>query len=305
MADNKRHSKYPLEHRILIVDDERDFVEILTDILKSRGYIIESANSVVEARKIIEGFDADVALLDIRLGLESGLNLLSWINENRSSTICVMMTAYAAITTAIEAIQAGAYDYLRKPIEAQELLITLDRCFEKIRLENERDIAESTLKEKNKELVDINERLRSIVKSTHSLTAASGIGEMGRILLDEFADNMAVEGGSLYFVEDDSLILAHTLDPGHAPKKIPLPLKKDTILDQAMRTGEVILIKDIEQSGKFQKSGWKGYSDGSLLVFPLPDPKGNIKGFITLHNKSQSAFTVQDSEIGQILASYS
>ncbi|GEM_PF-349934 len=292
------------DRRIFIVDDERDFVDSLTDILKSRGYLVEAANSVEEVRKKIEDFDADAALIDIRLGRESGIDLLSWLNGKRPSMLCVMMTAYAAADTAIEAIQQGAYDYLRKPLEPQELLATLDRCFERIRLERERDAAEYALREKNRELIKTNERFSEIVKSARRLKTGSEIKEMGRILLDEFAESMEVGGGSLYIVEDNSLVLAHSLDPGHAAERIPLPLEKGTILEKAVREGGVKLIKDIEKTGGLKKSGWNGYKDGSLLIFTLTDSTEEIKGVITLHNKAQSSFNDKDSEIGQILASF-
>jgi len=133
------------ERRILIVDDEKDFVLSLEDILESRGYCVEKAHSRKSAWEKIIHFDAQVALLDIRLGRSDGINLIDNFKKTRPGIVCVMMTAYATIDTAVRSLQKGAYDYLRKPFEADELLANLDRCFEKIQLENEKKHLEAQL----------------------------------------------------------------------------------------------------------------------------------------------------------------
>ena len=65
------------------------------------------------------------------------------------------------------------------------------------------------------------------------------------------------------------------------------------------------LIEDVQNDNMVKPSGWKGYRNGSVLAFPLPDETGQIVGVVTLHNKSLPPFIEQDKEIGSILASYS
>ena len=105
--------------RVLIVDDEEDLVFILADTLESRGYQVESAYSTRGAMEKIEGYDAQVALLDIRLGYDSGIDLLAKLKQVHPEILCVMMTAYATMDSAVEAIHRGAYDYLQKPLDVQ------------------------------------------------------------------------------------------------------------------------------------------------------------------------------------------
>ncbi len=93
------------ERRVLIVDDEKDLVLGLEDILRSRGYRVEKAYTQKAACEAIRGFDAQVALLDIRLGRTSGIDLITRLRKARPRIICVMMTAYAAIDTAVNALQ--------------------------------------------------------------------------------------------------------------------------------------------------------------------------------------------------------
>jgi len=145
--------------RILIVDDESDFVETLADILEPRGYSIQRAGSVSEARQAFRTFCPDVALLDIRLGRGTGIDVLSELRKACPHALCVVMTAYATVETAIEALQEGAYDYLRKPLSAPDLMKTLERCFEKLCLEREKQLAEGALRGSK-------ERLRTMVEAS-------------------------------------------------------------------------------------------------------------------------------------------
>jgi len=210
-----------LPRRLLIVDDDRDFAGSLTDILEPRGYQIAEAYSAQGALETLKHFDADVALVDIRLDRNSGIELIARLREVRADILCVMMTAYAGVETAIEALHQGAYDYLRKPLNAHDLFATLERCFEKLRLERDKDRAEAALRSRNQELEEVNARLRKIVESAKGLAVRSQWGEIGPHLLEEFAQNMAAEGGSLFLREGESLVLVHTLDPGHAPGPSP------------------------------------------------------------------------------------
>ena len=104
-------------NRVLIVDDDVDFAEGLELLLMGEGYEIEQAHSVVEARRRLEHFNADVALIDIRLGGGDGIGLIPQLKTRRPDLLCVMMTAFASTDSVILALQRGAYDYLRKPIQ--------------------------------------------------------------------------------------------------------------------------------------------------------------------------------------------
>jgi two-component system, cell cycle sensor histidine kinase and response regulator CckA len=128
--------------RLLIVDDEKDFVLSLTDVLESYGYIVEKAHSGKSALEKAREFCPQVTLLDIRLGNESGINLINRLKEETPGLLPIVMTAYATADTAIEALQEGAYDYLRKPLNPMDLLAKLDRCFERLQLEKEKTTAE-------------------------------------------------------------------------------------------------------------------------------------------------------------------
>ncbi len=121
--------------RVLIVDDDIDFADSLHDILEAENYLIEIANNTDDALSSTQTFTPHVALLDVRLGQANGLDLLTGLRQQYPHLLCIIMTAYANVETAIRALQYGAYDYLRKPVYPEELTATLHRCFEKIELE--------------------------------------------------------------------------------------------------------------------------------------------------------------------------
>lgn len=183
------------EGRILIVDDDADFALSLLDVLESRGYQVEIAYDVPSGREKAEQINAQVALVDIRLRRDSGINLIAQLKEINPNILCVMMTAYAAMDNAVEAIHEGAYDYLQKPLDMRYLLATLDRCFEKLQLENEKAAVETErerllddLKQRNIQLDDQLNQLRrlnaEIARLQHLLQSTTNSMPSALIALD-------------------------------------------------------------------------------------------------------------------------
>ena len=132
------------DRRLLIVEDDEDFADSLSSILQPRG--LERAGGARPVRAVgraSSGFAAEVALVDVRLGRFSGLDVVAQLKSRKPAILTVVMTAYVAAETAIEALRLGAYDYLTKPFEPSELWATLERCFDRIDLERARASAEA------------------------------------------------------------------------------------------------------------------------------------------------------------------
>jgi len=148
------------DRRVLIVDDDVDFADSLHDMLSAENYRVEVAHNAFDAVAAAETFAPQVALLDIRLQMGSGdgLDLLAALKQKNPDLLGIIVTAYADIETAIKALHGDAYDYLRKPLYFQELAATLQRCFERIGLEEEKQQALDALHESE-------ERYRSIFEN--------------------------------------------------------------------------------------------------------------------------------------------
>jgi len=139
--------------RILVVDDEETIRGILSRVLGQEGYEVTVAES---GEKALEAFRKDpypLVITDIRMAGMSGMELLEEIRGIHSETQVIIMTSYASLETAIQAMRSGAYDYLVKPFEDLDLVTaTISRATEKIRMSREIHSLIGTLKEKNEEL---------------------------------------------------------------------------------------------------------------------------------------------------------
>lgn len=122
------------QYRILLVDDEEKFTEILSQRLSRKNYLVETANSGLSALKIIENKEFDAALFDIKMNGMDGLELLVEAKKVQPNIEVIMLTGYADVDTAIKAIKNGAYDYLTKPIKPVELELILEKALEKRKL---------------------------------------------------------------------------------------------------------------------------------------------------------------------------
>ncbi len=171
--------------RILVVDDDKDFADTMVQLLRMHGFEVETAHSIAAARQLLAAFAPRVALIDIRMGDGSGLDLATEIKAAHSNISCVMMTAYASVDTAITALQEGAHDYLRKPFYTRELVSTINCSIERTALVRDRDRAEAALRERNLELEALNASLESLVTSMQTISASDSIGQLCRTLASQ------------------------------------------------------------------------------------------------------------------------
>ena len=121
--------------KAIIVDDEINIQEILSILLKDFGFHVDRASNKNEAEKLISQNYYDLALLDLRLPDGSGIEILKKLKEKNPKTEAVIITAFASSDTAVEAIKLGAYDYISKPFELNELRLIIRNVKNKLELE--------------------------------------------------------------------------------------------------------------------------------------------------------------------------
>jgi two-component system, NtrC family, response regulator AtoC len=121
---------------LLVVDDEDLVRWSLRERLEGNGYRVLEAETAEQALQHAED-DVDLVLLDFRLPDADGLSLLRRIKAQSRDTLVILMTAYSSVESAVEAMKQGAYDYVRKPFEIEELLLLVERALETTRLRRE------------------------------------------------------------------------------------------------------------------------------------------------------------------------
>jgi DNA-binding NtrC family response regulator len=123
--------------KILLVEDNLSLGAMLAMELKRRGHVVETASSGAAALKKIAASEYDAVVTDLKLGDLDGLEVLKRAKARDPRVEVLVMTGHGSIDTAVAAMKAGAYDYLTKPVEAEELLLVLDKAMERRRLVHE------------------------------------------------------------------------------------------------------------------------------------------------------------------------
>ncbi len=147
MQGGKKVDKTPSGPDIIVVDDDSSHRTMLAAVLEEAGYRVTAAPGGEEALKILARQRFDLALLDVRMAGMSGLELLTEIGREFPGLPVIMMTAYASVETAVEALKKGARDYLTKPLDVEELKLTVARVLDHSRLRAENRELRARLRE--------------------------------------------------------------------------------------------------------------------------------------------------------------
>jgi len=136
--------------KILLVDDEVVFTNNMSKLLTNRGYRVTAVNSGDNAIRALEEEDFDVVVLDLKMPGMDGITTLQEIKKLGLFTETLILTGHGSIDTALEAVKLGAYDYLTKPCEIDELVDKIEGAWEK------KDVAEKE---------DLQEKIQKVVES--------------------------------------------------------------------------------------------------------------------------------------------
>ena len=189
MDDGKAGGDAGPQPSVLVVDDEEGMRSFLSRALARRGCLVETAGSVEDGILVLERVPVDLIILDIALPGRSGLDWLKELEQSGFTGEVILITAFADMNTAIDALRAGASDFLLKPFRIEQIFNSINRCFERARLARENFVLRRQLSTKGTgrdAIVGRSEgmtRLRTLVRrvaptpSTVLIQGESGVGK--------------------------------------------------------------------------------------------------------------------------------
>ncbi len=170
---------------LLIVDDERSVRESCREVAVALGFDTQIADTPEHSYRILDSTNVDVVLLDLRLPGINGMEVLREIKRRRPDTVVVIMTGFATVQSAVQAMKAGAYDYVTKPFNFDELRLVLDRVTAHLKLATENRILREQVKSKHGfgamvgQAPEMDRLYRIITKAAHSTHPVLILGESG------------------------------------------------------------------------------------------------------------------------------
>ena len=289
--------------KVLVVDDEPEIAESLADLLaKKAGYQVSTARDGRDALAILEASTAepgaafDLVLLDVRMPMMSGPEVLSWLRKHPALqyTRVVMLTAASGTEDKVEALAAGADDYITKPYYPHELLARVKTILRTQQLEKE-------LQRQSQQLVTLN-RVSQVL--TAKLTTGD-VANRAALGVDMIFD---VELAAVYLIDDNRSILEcrkmHGRDYATSPGQWhPIPVGEG-IIGLAYKTKDSLCLNEVKSDDRFRPSldAPYGFETRSIMATPL-QVRDKVIGVLSALNKREGSFTEVDLGLFTSLAS--
>ncbi len=195
--------------KVLLVDDEENIRFILQNVISDEGYDVKTAKDGLDALEQIKSFHPEIVLLDKNMPRMDGMKTLQHLRKKFPDTVVIIITAHGDVTSAVEAMKTGAYDYLEKPFDNQKLILLLKRAEAHYRLQAEvitlRDVVNEKYSFRNiigssTKLKNVLDRVASVCETdaTVLITGESGTGK--ELIARAIHFNSSRKGGPLITV---------------------------------------------------------------------------------------------------------
>ncbi|MBI1912315.1 MAG: diguanylate cyclase [Deltaproteobacteria bacterium] len=273
--------------KILIVDDDAFFRVLCSDILSNGGFFVKAASSGQDALNIIEKEPIDIVITDLVMPDISGLEVLQRTKQLNALIDVIVITGHGSIESAINALKSGAFDYIRKPLNEDELLHTVNACIEKKKLLEEN--------------LEMRQSLR-LFEVSRAVTSTLDISRLYNITLDALLQIVPGDAGLIMFYEDDR-------------KKLDIKAIRHLSLNLGEKIVEIFKngferdLKGIENIAVISKAdirdGHEILKDyNSFLIAPLT--KGNVTGgFILILSKlGKGDYSMRDIKNASFIAEH-
>ncbi|MBN1211833.1 MAG: GAF domain-containing protein [candidate division Zixibacteria bacterium] len=291
--------------KIIIIDDEKRMCDSLTALLEGEGYLVQSFQQSPLAVEVIRNEKVDLVITDIKMPQMDGLEILRVVKEIDEDIPVILMTGYASLDTAVDAIARGAYDYLMKPVEFTYLELAVKRALDKRRSELARLRLLEELKLSNLILQRRIGELNALYEAGKSIGSSANLTELLRQLVALASTVTEAKTGSIMLLDERKEYLTIEAAIGlddEVIKSTRLPIGA-SIAGFVAKTGEAIIVDDVESDDRFKRINRERYQTTSLLCTPLRI-KNNILGVINMSNKENNQqFTSNDLRLLTTFAS--
>jgi two-component system NtrC family sensor kinase len=273
---------------ILIIDDSREIVAALTDVLQSRGYTVLSANNGRQGLWLAEQEEPDLILLDWNLPLLSGYQVLEALRERGNQAPVVLMTLYGSESVAVQAFRLGIRDYIPKPLRVPDTLAAIERALVEDRLRQEKEQIARQLEEANHHLEQQLLELTTLQAIGQSLTATLDLERVLNRVVEAACYFSDARESTLLLLDapEDALVIRayHGVDRNR-PSDLRLQLSNSP-LRKALETREPLFLST--GSPDYSIKLKTGFLVRSLLYVPL-----------LIHDQPLGLLGVTDKAAGQ------
>jgi putative nucleotidyltransferase with HDIG domain len=265
---------------ILVVDDDTSSCETLSDILELEGYAVLTARTGAAAEAIIRSRQVDAALLDLRLPDRSGLEVLRFVKDVSPDTEVLIISGYPSLVSAIKAMRYGAFGYILKPVNVDDVLSGIKRALERQRMAQDLRRANAENRERVQELELLLETAR-VVSSRLDLT------EVLHTLAEQMVQRLQVTLCRIWVLDDDRAHL--TIRAAFPAREVPwehgvggtLSLDLLPNYGRVVEDGEVVLLRGDDPQPLSETEVALAKGAASALLVPMM-VKERIVGVVTL-----------------------
>jgi len=266
-----------LDH-ILIVDDNQDLCSLLRHGLAPLGYDITVAYDGLRALQLLESGIFNLMILDLMLPQLNGIDVLRNIRAQHPEVEVIVLTAYASLESAIEALRLGAYDYVTKPFSMEAIRSAVRRALEKQHM---------------------SKRLNVIYDLSREMTLSLGVLQVSQTILDTARRVFDYRVCDLWLADENKHELYCLSGYGDASTPSRLSLDSEQgIMAAAARSGETLYIPDTREDFRYVAFGMPNHSE---LAIPLT-AKGRLIGVLNIESTETKAFGPADIQLFAILA---
>ncbi len=283
------------EHKILVIDNEPRMVDSLKTLLTMEGYEVIGEYDPKRAVKKLEELELDLVITDIKMPVHDGIDILTRAHAKDPFMGVILITGYASLDSARLAIEKGAFGYLTKPLELDELKLAVAQSIEKRKIELERLKLLNELKVTNEVLELRLAQINALSSAGNLLATTIDLKEALTSILSLAIDVIGAKMGSVMILDPEKNELYIGASCGLEESVVQTTRMKlgSSISGYVAQAGRPLIIENIEKDARFARINRQKYESKSLISVPLMY-KDQIFGVINLNNKLNGKPFTQD-----------